>query len=207
MGNKINYSAFTRFMRSLNPDVTVKRSQTTETVYYIFPKLKIRISNHFKIDMVDGESDIEILVPYIASNDVYVVKIKDVLSFATFPLKELKSFIRSQYYLSELKKFAIGQLETGSESRKNASVLTPAEVGNKLYKDIPNASLMIKSVRRWLILRIVEIGNYEKPVNLIKQKLKPLSLAQIRGLGTSKIVKLLEKELDNIKNSLSITPS
>ena len=202
MGNKINYSAFTRFMRSLNPDVTVKRSQTTETVYYIFPKLKIRISNHFKINMDDGESDIEILVPYIASNDVYVVKIKDVLSFATFPLKELKSFIRSQYYISELKKFAIGQLETGSESRKKVNVLTPAEVGNKLYKDIPNASLMIKSVRRWLILRIVEIGNYEKPVNIIKQKLKPLSLAQIRGLGTSKIVKLLGKELDNINNNL-----
>lgn len=200
MGNKINYSAFTRFMRTLNPDVTVKRSKTTETVYYIFPKLKIRISNHFKINMDDGESDLEILVPFIASNDVYVVKIKDVLSFATFPLKELKSFIRSQYYLSELNKFAIGQLGTGTENHKKANALTPADVGNKLYRDIPNASLMIKSVRRWLILRIVEIGNYEKPVDVIKQKLKPLSLAQIRKLGTSKIVKLLGKELDNIKN-------
>lgn len=199
MGNKINYSDFTRFMRTLNPDVTVKRSKTTETVYYIFPKLKIRISNHFKINMDDGESDIEILVPFIASNDVYVVKIKDVLSFATFPLKELKSFIRSQYYLSELKKFSVGQLETSTESHKKANALTPAEVGSKLYRDIPNASLMIKSVRRWLILRIVEIGNYEKPVDVIKQKLKPLTLAQIRGLGTSKIVNLLGKELDNIK--------
>lgn len=201
---KLNYSGFTRFMRTLYSDVEVRRSNSTETVYYIFPELKIRISMHTKLDFQSADSDLDIVVPMVSMSDVYVVRLKDNLSFLTLTLKELKEFIRHEYFLSKLNKFKFRETEGKIRFvQRNKVKMIPSEIGNHLNIDIPNLSFATKKIRRLVISKITQIGDYEKALPVMKETLGKLSIKQLKEFGSSGVETLIEKKLNDLKNEKS----
>lgn len=201
---KLNYSGFTRFMRTLYSDVEVKRSNSTETVYYIFPELKVRISMHTKLDIQSSDSDLDIVVPMVSMSDVYVVRLKDNLSFLTLTLKELKEFVRHEYFLSKLNKFKFRETEGKIRFvQRNKIKMIPAEIGNHLNIDIPNMSFASKKIRRLVISKVIKIGDYEKALPVIKETLGKLTVKQLKEFGASGVEKLIDKKLNDLTNDKS----
>ena len=201
---KLNYSGFTRFMRTLYSDVEVRRSNSTETVYYIFPELKVRISMHTKLDIQSSDSDLDIVVPMVSMSDIYVVRLKDNLSFLTLTLKELKDFIRHEYFLSKLNKFKFRETEGKIRFiQRNKVKITPAEIGNHLNIDIPNMSFASKKIRRLVISKVTEIGDYEKALPVMKETLGKLTVKQLKEFGACGVEKLINKKIIELKNDKS----
>lgn len=93
-------SRLTKFIESLQRNVVVIQSKSTNSQYFELGATKIRVSDHFS----DRESagHIQVVIPF-NSKTIYLCRIKEGTPVLTYTLKELKQFISNYVLINNIK--------------------------------------------------------------------------------------------------------
>lgn len=93
-------SRLTKFIESLQRNVVVIQSKTTNSQYFELGSTKIRVSDHFSER--ENAGHIQIVIPF-NSKTIYLCKIKEGAPILSYTLKELKQFISNYVLINNIK--------------------------------------------------------------------------------------------------------
>lgn len=159
-------SRLTKFIESLQRNVVVIKSKSTNSEYFEIGLTKIRVSDHFS----DKVLDIQVVLPF-NSKTTYLCKIKEGVTILTFTLKELKQFISNYVLVNNITKHSLDFEKTKKKIAKEQSEIDKLKYQNK--SEIINTSNNLSKILGFNVddknIRL-DVKNYSKCAMAIKQK-------------------------------------
>lgn len=111
-------SRLSKFLESLQRNVVVIQSKSTNSQYFELGSTKIRVSDHFSDRECAGH--IQVVIPF-NSKTTYLCKIKEGAPVLVYTLKELKQFISNYVLINNIKQHTSNFEEKKKEISKEQS--------------------------------------------------------------------------------------